>query len=171
MVNSLGSTMNSLTAYAPAAEIAALQYGRIYHENCDRIYCLAFWMTGNEIEAEELSANTFLRALASGESATSEQIDRAFIAEVRERGPLGALTLNCAAATGKARVVGRIKRIALEQAVMRLPATERLIFLMRDVENYEHAKIARLLGMREEESRMAVHQARLHIREFIAENL
>ena len=171
MVNSLQSTMNGVTAYAPTAEITAQQYGKMYRENCDRIYCLAFWMTGSEMAAERLSVNTFLRAFSNGEAATTEQIDRAFIAELREHTPLGTLTLNCAMSAGAGRRMGRIKRTDMENAVVQLPATEKLIFLLHDVESYHHEKIARLLGMTEAESREGIHQARLQVREFIAGTL
>ena len=38
----------------------------------------------------------------------------------------------------------------LERAVVQLPATEKMIFLMHDVERYEHARIANLLGIAED---------------------
>jgi len=41
----------------------------------------------------------------------------------------------------------------LERAVIQLPDTEKMIFLMHDVEGYDHARIARLLGMTEDSSR------------------
>jgi DNA-directed RNA polymerase specialized sigma24 family protein len=51
---------------------------------------------------------------------------------------------------------------------VQLPATEKMIFLMHDVESYEHDRIARLLGISEEESKLGLHQARVQIRELIA---
>jgi DNA-directed RNA polymerase specialized sigma24 family protein len=56
----------------------------------------------------------------------------------------------------------------LERAVVQLPATERLVFLLHDVERYEHARISRLLGLNEQESALALHQARLRLRELLA---
>src|SRR5436190_684871 len=66
-------------------------------------------------------------------------------------------------------IYGNIKRIHLERAVVQLPATEKLIFLMHDVDGYEHSRIARLLGLTEEESRLGLHQARVQIRALIAQ--
>jgi RNA polymerase sigma-70 factor (ECF subfamily) len=48
-----------------ARENRTAYYDAIYGEHCHRIYSLAFWMTDNELTAEQLSANTFLRAFAS----------------------------------------------------------------------------------------------------------
>src|SRR5205807_3049470 len=113
---SLQSAINSLASYASVFEskIATL-YHQIYDENCHRIYSLAFWMTGNELTAEQLSSNTFLRAFAGVDQPTAEHIDRAFLAEVREVVPIGNLTLNCAVSPETRSVHGNLKRIHLEQ--------------------------------------------------------
>src|SRR5437016_14278880 len=94
---SLQSAIDSLAPYIPVVESqTATPYDQIYNENCHRIYSLAFWMTDNELTAEQLSANTFLRAFATLNHPTQDHIDRAFLAEVRELVPVGPLTLNCA---------------------------------------------------------------------------
>lgn len=144
-----------------------LQHNAIYRANCDRIYSRAFWMTDNELAAERLSANTFLRAFAQGCEDAAEQIDRAFIAEVREFQPVGQLTLKSQGAQRSQSIRGRMKRIHFERAVAQLPATEKLVFLMHDVEGYEHSRISRLLGIGDEESRVALHQARMQVRNLV----
>ena len=168
MASSLQSAINSLTAYLPAIE-SQTRYSEIYEENCDRIYSLAFWMTDNELSAEELSSNTFLRAFANVAKPTTEQIDRAFLAEIREIIPVGTLTLNCGVSAEARNIYGNVKRIHLERALVQLPATEKLIFLMHDVESYKHERLARLLGITEEESRVGLHQARIQLRNLVAQ--
>jgi RNA polymerase sigma-70 factor (ECF subfamily) len=169
MANSLQSAINPITSYFPATETTKTRYNEIYKENCDRIYSLAFWMTNNELTAEELSSTTFLRAFANVAEPASEQIDRAFVAEVREFTPVGSLTLTGAVSAPTRGIHGNVKRVHLERAVVELPATEKLIFLLHDVEGYGHARISRLLGISEEESRLGLHQARIQIRNLIAE--
>ena len=165
----LQSAINSLAPYVSVVESrTTTAYSEIYNENCHRIYSLAFWMTGNELTAEQLSSNTFLRAFAGVDQPTAEHIDRAFLAEVREVVPIGNLTLNCAVSPETRSVHGNLKRIHLEQAVVQLPATEKMIFLMHDVEGYEHGRITHLLGITEEESQIGLHQARVQIRELVA---
>ena len=166
MASSLQSAIDRITTYVPALETRKTRYNEIYRENCDRIYSLAFWMTDNELTAEALSSNTFLRAFAKTDEPANEQIDRAFLAEVREFTTIGTLTLNCVANNDS--IHGNVKRIHLERAVVQLPATEKLIFLMHDVEGYEHERISRLLGISEDESKCGLHQARVQIRNLIA---
>lgn len=168
MSSSLG-VLSNLGILVPVAESRTAEYSTIYGEHCHRIYSLAFWMTDNELTAEQLSANVFLRAFSISASPRTEQIDQAFLAEVREITPLGTLTLECAASHESRSVYGNIKRVHLERAVVQLPATERLIFLLHDVEGYEHQKIARLLGIDEKKSQFGLHQARVQIRELVSQ--
>jgi DNA-directed RNA polymerase specialized sigma24 family protein len=168
MSSSLG-VMSNLGILLPAIESQTTEYSRIYSEHCHRIYSLAFWMTDNEITAEQLSSNVFLRAFASSANPRAEQIDLAFLAEVREITPVGTLSLDCTASAEKRNIYGNVKRIHLERALVQLPATEKLIFLFHDVEGYDHAKIAHLLGMDEKESQFGLHQARVQIRELISQ--
>jgi RNA polymerase sigma-70 factor, ECF subfamily len=168
MASTLESAIN-LGVFAHAAEAPKTRYSEIYKENCDRIYSLAFWMTDNELAAEELSANTFLRAFAVTNQPAVDQIDRAFLTEIREITSVGVLTLNSNISAPSSSIQGNIKRVHLERAVVQLPATEKLVFLLHDVEGYEHERIARLLGISEEESKTGLHEARLQIRNLIAE--
>ncbi|MGC2695874.1 MAG: sigma factor-like helix-turn-helix DNA-binding protein [Candidatus Angelobacter sp.] len=169
MSSSSLSVVSNLGILLPAIESQTTQYSKIYSENCHRIYSLSFWMTDNELEAEQLSSNVFLRAFASSANPRAEQIDQALLAEVREITTIGSLTLNCNASAEAANVYGNVKRVHLERAVVQLPATEKLIFLFHDVEGYDHSKIARLLGMSEKESQFGLHQARVQIRELISQ--
>src|SRR6185369_5096084 len=132
MSSNLG-VMSNLGILIPAVESRTTEYSRIYNENCHRIYSLAFWMTDNELTAEQLAANVFLRAFACNASPRQEHIDQAFLAEVREIMPVGPLTLNCAVSAESKSVRGNVKRVYLERAVVQLPATEKLVFLLHDV--------------------------------------
>lgn len=146
-------------------------YEAVYQENRHRIYAMAFWMTDNELVAEELMRNAFLRAFAGNAQPTAEMLDRALLTEVRELMPLGVLSLEEGICTEAPSIRRNILRVHLERAVVQLPATERMIFLMHDVENYSHERIARTIGLDEGESVQGLHQARLRLRNLLAELL
>jgi RNA polymerase sigma-70 factor (ECF subfamily) len=162
------SVISNLGLLVPAVESRTANYDEIYSQHCHRIYSLAFWMTDNELTAEQLSSNTFLRAFASSGAPRTEQIDQAFLAEIREITTIGTLTLNSSASTETKSVRGNVKRVHLERAIVELPATEKMIFLLHDVEGYAHEKIAHLLGLDVPESQFGLHQARLQMRELIS---
>lgn len=154
------------TATLPFEQLDSFQ--AIYEQNRHRVYAVAFWMSGNELAAEDLASLTFRRAFAHSASPSPDAIDRALIASVRVLGPLGNLSLRCGNAAEVVNVRRNTLRVHLEQAILQLPPTERLIFLLHDVDNYGHARIARLLGITQDESQVGLHQARLRIRELVA---
>ncbi len=157
----------ALVRFVKAETSDLASYKAIYEENRDRVYSLAFWMTDNEITAEEISTRVFSRAFKAN-NATPEVLDQMLLAELRELTPIGFVTLKNENITNVA-VRGNTKRIHLERAVVQLPATERLAFLLHDVEGYSHERIARTLGLTEEESQRGVFEARLQIRELVAQ--
>jgi hypothetical protein len=127
-------------------------------------------MTDSEMAAEEIAASVFARAFANGSTPSAEAVDRILLSEIRDLMPIGVLRLNIAASTEVASVRGNVKRVDLERAVVQLPPTERMIFLLHDVEAYDHGRIARTLGVSEQESQFGLHQARLRLRQLLASN-
>ena len=174
MASSFSGVIRHAGVLAPAAESQRTFYRTFYNQHCHRIYSLAFWMTDNELLAEQLAQQTFQRTFTQSSYPRTEHLDQAFLAEVRELTPVGTLTLAVdvgsrgifASAFGKAK--GNVKRVHLERAVVQLPATEKLIFLLHDVEGYAHERIAYLLGMDVQESQFGLHQARLQMRELLS---
>jgi RNA polymerase sigma-70 factor (ECF subfamily) len=160
----------AIVQFRPSAESKRLEhYEAAYEANRHRVYSFAFWMTDNEIVAEEISERTFLRAFSLSDQPTEEMIDRALLRELRneESVSLGPLQLQCATVSEVSNVRRNTKRVDLERAIMQLPHTERMIFCMHDGDAYDHARIARALGISENESRQGLHQARLRIRELV----
>lgn len=161
--------LTGLGAYLPSLTAGVLQlYRQIYDANCHRVYALAFWMTDSEMAAEELMQNVFQRVFSESVYADAETVDRALIAELRNEVEIGALTLDCGTITEAVGVRRNTMRVHLERAVVQLPATERLVFLLHDVEGYEYVRIGRTLDIPEPECRAALHQARLKVRELLS---
>ena len=161
--------MFGFATYMPAIMQRTVDsYCETYEQNRHRVYALSFWMTDNELDAAELMTRTFCRAFAKGDSPTAEQIDGCLISILREYMPLGLLTLACSPSDRALSVRRNTMRVDLERALVQLPPTEKMIFLMHDVEGYDHARIARTLGLSDEESRVGLHQARLRMRELLA---
>jgi RNA polymerase sigma-70 factor, ECF subfamily len=161
-----------ITAFAselPAVASRTETLKAIYEEHQTRIYNLAFYLTDNEMSAETLSAHVFSQVFAVNPTPSAETLDRALVDTLREMMPIGNLSLNVPLTTSTANARRNVKRAVLERAVMLVPATERLIFLMHDVEGYDHSRIARILGISSDESLNGLHQARLAVRSAIAQ--
>jgi RNA polymerase sigma-70 factor, ECF subfamily len=140
----------------------------VYEQNRQRIYALAFWLTDNEPAAEDLMIRTFCRGFRTSSAPAPEDLDCALIAEARISVPLGVLTLDCEPSEKVPSLRRNVLRIDLERALMQLPHTEKIIFVMHDVENYDHDRIARIMGLTQDQSRCGLHQARLRLRQLLS---
>ncbi len=161
----------AIVQFLPSADSKRMKRCRaIYEANRHRVYSFAFWMTDSEMLAEDISERTFLRAFTLSEKPSDETIDRALLRELRseESVSLKPLQLQCAPVNEVSSVRSNTKRTELERAIVQLPHTERMIFCMHDGDGYDHARIARTLGISEDESRHGLHQARLRIRELVS---
>ena len=57
-----------------------------------------------------------------------------------------------------------VDRIALDRAIGELPVGYRTVFVLHDVEGYEHEEIARMLGCAVGTSKSQLHKARMKLR-------
>ena len=61
-----------------------------------------------------------------------------------------------------------VRRTDLEEAIHTLPAQERLLFLLRDVEGYTPAKISELMKIPETQVNRTLLSARIRLRQALA---
>ena len=163
-------------------------FGTLFHTHRSRVYSLCLRMTRNVAEAEDLSQEAFLQVFRKlptfrGDSALSTWMYRVAVNTVlmyfRKRGR-PQFSIDDEAGTnenGKTKkrdygatdfqLSGCVDRIALARAIMELPHGYRKIFLLHEVEGYEHREIARLLRCSVGNSKSQLHKARLRMRELL----
>jgi RNA polymerase sigma-70 factor (ECF subfamily) len=170
-------------------------FEQLYGLHKRRVYSLCLRMVGDVQLAEDLSQEAFLllfRKVASfrGDSAFSTWLHRLTVNVVlmhaRKKGlPLVSLdeTLDLAddeaprkeIASHDTRLIGSIDRVILDRAITNLPPGYRIIFVLHDVEGYEHKEIAGMLGCSVGNSKSQLHKARTKLRGILnvtrAENL
>ncbi|HUZ05516.1 MAG TPA: sigma-70 family RNA polymerase sigma factor [Acidobacteriaceae bacterium] len=151
----------------------------IFDSHRHHVYSVAYYMTGNELEAEEILQDAFIRALQSpaenmGRKKNSEidGIDRALLAVLMERFSLTP-TLEAELPNDEIAAVAldparNVRRTDLEEAVWGLPDAERLLFLLRDVEGYSPERIARLVCWPVAQVCRTLHSARMNLRQQLA---
>ena len=160
-------------------------FAQLYSLHKRRIYSLCMRMVGNVAEAEDLTQETFLqlhRKIGSfrGDAAFSTWLHRLAINVVlmrlRKKG-LAVVSLDEAMEPAQEERAGRsfgasdlslsgaIDRMALEHAIDALPAGYRLIFVLHDIEGYEHNEIASMLDCSIGNSKSQLHKARLKLRD------
>jgi RNA polymerase sigma-70 factor (ECF subfamily) len=160
-------------------------FAELYALHKRRIYSLCLRMVGNVAEAEDLTQEAFLQlhrkiATFRGDSAFSTWLHRMAINVVlmrlRKKG-LSLMSLDEAMEPASderpgrsfgapdTALAGSIDRMALERAVADLPAGYRLIFVLHDIEGYEHNEIASMLECSIGNSKSQLHKARLKLRD------
>ena len=143
----------------------------VYDSHRHRVFALAFYMTGSELDAEEILTSTFIDAFRTAPEPQGVQVDAALVGQLRERfslGPVASLPEPRNASDG-ADLSGRnVRRTELEEAIQELPPTERFLFLLRDVEGYTPAAISELLDIPEAKVQRGLFAARIRLRHALA---
>src|SRR5262249_9205969 len=64
-------------------------------------------------------------------------------------------------------LTGLIDRLNLERAIEKLPECYRIVFVLRDIERYEHREIAKMLGCSIGNTKSQLHKARMRLRKLL----
>ena len=160
---------SNLVASQAAEQSLEQQQRDVYESHRHRAFSLAFYMTGNEIEAEEILATTFVRAFKQHERPDGFAVDTALMHELGQRFPLREEEAPAVIVPGMGASHRNVRRPDLEAAVRNLPANERLLFLLRDVEGYSAAMISRLLDIPEAQVQRSCFSARIRLSQLLAE--
>jgi RNA polymerase sigma-70 factor (ECF subfamily) len=144
------------------------------------VYALCLRLAGESQAAEELTQDVFVRAWEALPSFRGESAFASWLYRVAMNVFLGQRR---AAGRRERRVVvtadlGDLDRPAeppnpgttvdLDQAIARLPEGARLVFVLHDVEGYQHGEIARLAGIAEGTSKAQLFRARRLLREALS---
>ncbi|HEY3988412.1 MAG TPA: sigma-70 family RNA polymerase sigma factor [Acidobacteriaceae bacterium] len=140
----------------------------IYETHKHRAYAVAYYMVGNEIEAEEVSQGTFVRAFRQTGEPDGRCIDCSLVRELRERMPLDEQAPPAEAVPGLTLGGRNIKRTEMEEALKELPPNERMVFLLRDVEGYDADRVAALLEVPRQQVERTLFSARIRVRTALA---
>jgi RNA polymerase sigma-70 factor, ECF subfamily len=162
----------------------------LYRSHSRRVYALCLRMVGNTTEAEDLTQEAFLLLFRKintfrGESAFSTWLHRLAVnlvlMRLRKKSPAmvsieGTPDPNDEAVSPSIDVgapdlflEGSIDRINLERCIKQLPAGYRTIFVLHDIQGYEHNEIAEKLGRSVGDSKSQLHKARARLREQLHE--
>ncbi|HEX6497275.1 MAG TPA: sigma-70 family RNA polymerase sigma factor [Acidobacteriaceae bacterium] len=140
----------------------------IYETHRHRAYAVAYYMVGNEIEAEQVTEGAFVRAFRQAEEPDGRCIDCSLVSELRERMPLDKQTPPAEAVAGLSLAGRNVKRTEMEEALKELPPNERMIFLLRDVEGYDADRVAALLEIPRQQVERTLFSARIRLRATLA---
>ena len=158
-------------------------FAELYRVHSGRVFALCLRMSGSRARALELMQDVFVHIwerLGSfrGDAALASWIHRVTVNVVLSnvRGETRRLNYEVpdqdeggesregtqGTPTGRASVrpASVLEAVDLERAIAELPAGARAVFVLHDVEGYQHAEIAKLTGTAEGTCRAQLHRAR-----------
>ena len=162
-------------------------FAELFQLHKKRVYSVCLLMTKDVAEAEDLTQEAFLQVFRTigtfrGESAFSTWLYRIAVNTVlmklrRQKSktafslsePVSPESPNLAHDLGEKdpRLSGAIDRIALLRAIESLPDGCRTVFMLHEVEGYQHHEIASLLNCSIGNSKSQLHKAKLKMRDLL----
>lgn len=163
----------------------ASAFERIYRLHSRRVYALCLRMVGNPAQAEDFTQDAFLQLFRKigtfrGESAFSTWLHRLAVNVVLMRLRKKSLSESSLEETTDPddessgpkrdfggpdlRLSGSLDRVNLERAIEQLPPGYKSIFVLHDVQGYEHNEIAAIMKCSIGNSKSQLHKARMRLR-------
>ena len=181
-----GGGLSEAEAIERAKQGDADAFEALYNLHKRRVYSLCLRMTANTAAAEDLTQEAFLQLFRKigtfrGESAFSTWLHRmsvnVVLMQLRKKG-LPVVPLEETMETEEEsprkepgaedpRLAGSVDRMQLQKSIEGLPPGYRMIFLLHDVEGYEHNEIAAMVGCSIGNSKSQLHKARMKLREIL----
>jgi RNA polymerase sigma-70 factor (ECF subfamily) len=167
-------------------------FERIYELHSRRIHAVCLRMTGSRVEAEDLTQEAFLQLFLKirtfrGESSFYTWLHRLTVNIVLMRFRKKSLVDTSLeemserdeqigrprreAGGPDPRLRGLLDRLSLRRAVDQLPRRYKAMFILHDVEGYEHNEIAQALGCSISNSKSQLQKARIRLRKLLDEAL
>jgi len=175
---------------AQAGDAAAFEF--LYGLHSRRVYALCLRMVGNPSDAEDLMQEAFLQLFRKvgtfrGESAFSTWLHRmtvnVVLMRLRKKSlPVASLEESTEPDedTGgprkdpgapDLRLSGAVDRVNLERSIEKLPPGYRTVFVLHDVQGYEHNEIAGIMRCSVGNSKSQLHKARTRLRDLLQESV
>lgn len=167
-----------LTQMAGSGNLAAFE--KLYAKYHRRTYSLCLRMTNNVAEAEDLTQEAFIQLFRKvgsfrGDSAFTTWFHRLTVNQVlmyfRKRSVKNEKTTEDGEMPEKILLNKKyqsqtpiLNRMDLKKAITELPPGYRSVFVLHDVEGFEHTEVARILGISVGTSKSQLHKARLKLR-------
>jgi RNA polymerase sigma-70 factor, ECF subfamily len=158
-------------------------FEELYNRHHRRVYSLCLRMLQNTAEAEDLTQEVFIqlyRKIGSfrGDSAFTTWLHRLTVNQVlmhfRKRTVKfektteeGETPVQTVPGTENQAKMPIVDKIAIDKAIAQLPNGYRNVFVLHDVEGYEHEEVARILGCSVGTSKSQLHKARLKMRKLL----
>ena len=150
--------------------------GELFVAYADVVYRAALRLTGSDADAQDVTQDVFIalrdtvRGFTGGSASFAPWIRRVAVRQSLMRMRSGRRRREVDVEQVAA-LVGReespLDRISIDHALTLISDDFRIVFLLKEVEGYDHAEIAELLGISVRNSEVRLHRARRKLREIL----
>ncbi|MBP9663397.1 MAG: RNA polymerase sigma factor [Pyrinomonadaceae bacterium] len=175
------ATDKQLARAASTGDIGSFE--ELYKRHHRRVYSICLRMLQNASEAEDLTQDVFIqlyRKIGSfrGDSAFTTWLHRMTVNQVlmhfRKRSVKlektteeGETPDQVVTGSGNPRRMQIVDKIAIDNAIEQLPNGYKNVFVLHDVQGFEHEEVARILGCSVGTSKSQLHKARLKLQKLL----
>lgn len=159
----------------------------LYQRHHRRVYSICLRMLQSPSEAEDLTQDVFIqlyRKIGSfrGDSAFTTWLHRMAVNQVlmhfrkktvkfEKTTEEGETPVQVVSGSNDPRKMQIVDKIALENAIDQLPEGYKRVFVLHDIEGYEHEEVAKILGCSVGTSKSQLHKARLKLRKLLGKKV
>lgn len=150
-----------------------ITFHELYAQYATDVYRFAFWLSGSREDAEDITAETFVRAWAGPQQIRTETVKaylftiarNLYLRQVARAGREVALTeMVVPTVAGPAgQWEQREMLTAVSRQLQQLPETDRTAFILRIQYELPYAEIGRILAISESAAKVKVHRTRLKL--------
>ncbi len=157
---------------------------QLYQQFVGRVYAICWRLLANKQHAEDASQEVFIKLWQQLPSFRGDSSFATWLHSIATRTAIDhwrqqknlrltdssdQLDINGQTDLAEATVGCSDDTASLEQAILRLPAQARAVFVLFALEGYQHQEIAGLLGIAEGSSKAQYHRARQLLQEWLAD--
>ncbi len=154
-------------------------FHELYQKYSQDVYRFAYWVCGNSQDAEDITSETFIRALTSSEEIRSETVKGYLLtiaknlAYKKSRREKRLISLDEETIESDSRLAQQAEDSASVRTAIRfiqtLPEADRMALILRIEHNLPYEEIAAMLNISLAAAKVKVHRARIKLAEYVQE--
>ena len=150
-----------------------MTFQKLYMNYAKHVYRFAYWLTGDDAEAKDITSETFVRVWTAGTNPRTESVKaylftisrNLYLQDRRKKDRLSAINDemidNTILPDRKAEIVSDLKQV--EKALQQLPEMDRIVLIMRAEDDMSYRDIAQITGLSISAIKVKVFRARAKI--------
>ena len=153
-----------------------VNFHELYQKYSQDVYRFAYWLCGDAQDAEDITSETFVRALTTAEEIRTETVKGYLLTiarnlalkKIKQTKRITDLTVDLPAASERLdrTVEANLSLQSVMQFLQSLPEVDRAALLMHSQEDLPYEEIARVLEISVAAARVKVHRTRIKLNEY-----